>query len=297
MRSPGAEWNKMTHWHRLTPRLVVVAAVCGALDSSIQAQGNPAKFLSVLELSQSGVGPSVAGGRLAPSSEYQASFFYALSKDDHCSATVIGARVLVTAAHCVKDLPGQRMELALANDTFKGECVMSPHYSPSNNSYNFGALNAPDAKNTSADFALCLLDKRVPNIRYESVARLQLGDKVGEQLLVTGYGCAGFAGIARADYRFRVGDTFVNHIPNTNSYYIVADGSAAVCPGDSGGATYREFGSGARVLAGINSRTNQVSTSYISSLTSSAAEAFFAQWEQKHPASICGRGSTDASCS
>lgn len=278
-------------------RLVLAWSSCALIAPSIQAQAEGPRFLSVLELGQTGVGPSVAGGRIASSADYPATFFYALSKDDHCTATLVGARVALTAAHCVKDLPQRQIELRLANATYKGPCVMSPLYTPSDNSYNFTMLAAPDARNTSADFALCLLDKRVPGVRFENVATPQLGDKIGEKLLVTGFGCAGFAGVPRTDYRFREGDTFANVIPIGFSYYIVAEGPAAVCPGDSGGATYRVFGAGARVLAGVNSRTNQLRTSYISSLVSPAAIAFFGEWEKTNPASICGRGSSDASCS
>lgn len=252
------------------------------------------RFSSVLELGQSGTGPSVAGGDEAASTEFPASFWYKLNAFEHCSSTVVGPQVVVTAAHCIQGDP--KIVLSIGGAEYIGDCKSSSRYDRSDNSYNFPRFSAPSEKNTSADLALCRINRRVAGISYDKVVSPGTIDKTGEKLLLSGYGCAGFAGIARTDYKFRIGDTIAHQVPNANSYYIVADGNAAVCPGDSGGATYRVAPGGFRWLAGVNSRTNQIRTSYITSLASAAAHELLKEFEQTYPDSICGRGNQDVAC-
>src|SRR5262245_54831417 len=87
----------------------------GATSSLAQqerATQNPGgiSMKSVEALGQSGTGPKVIGGRPAKSSDWPASF-YSSAEGARCTATLVGPRAMLLAAHCVGDSQEASIEL------------------------------------------------------------------------------------------------------------------------------------------------------------------------------------------
>jgi hypothetical protein len=166
----------------LTHRLLQVACIIGvgvllALDVAAEpvkpqrnADGIAMKW--VAELGQRGVGPELQGGREAKSEDWPASFYSMSGK--RCTATLVGPRTLLLAAHCV----GNRKKAAVTVDRIEyvGPCTHAAEYKDG-------------AGDDSADYALCKLDKEIPDITFETISSNAKRPKLGENLILTGYGC------------------------------------------------------------------------------------------------------------
>lgn len=144
-----------------------------------------------------------------------------------------------------------------------------------------------------------------PGLFFE---RLDLNDnaiKVGATLVLAGFGCVDLENQKEESPPvFRVGSVTVERLPNLNAFWenwIVTvpathGGSSFVCPGDSGGAVYRQRASGARSIVGVVSAVGadkdkpDYKASYLSAMGTPALKAFVAKWSQDQSAtpSICG---------
>src|SRR5260370_6637361 len=80
---------------------------------------------SVEGLGQSGVGPKVIGGQPAKTADWPASFFPTLGSF-RCTATLIGPKALLLAAHCVGD--GQQASIDVLGTTLSGPCTPASGY-------------------------------------------------------------------------------------------------------------------------------------------------------------------------
>ncbi|MGY4348694.1 hypothetical protein ACVWXM_005161 [Bradyrhizobium sp. GM7.3] len=283
----------------LTRCLLHVACMLGlgvpfALDTAAapikperNAEGIALKW--VPELAQSGTGPELQGGREAKSEDWPASFYS--KADKRCTATVVGPRTLLLAAHCVGT---QREAVVTINQVeYFGPCTHSVDYKDG-------------AGDDSADYALCRLNKEISGITFETISLNAKRPKRGEDLLLTGYGCTKKPGPGETkpsggnDGKYRVGRAPVVALPGERSNEpntIVTRDQVAICPGDSGGGAYAPVAS-RRVLVGVNSRVDfDTDESFVSSLSSQSGRVLIDAWLAENEGElICGVNMMNESC-
>jgi hypothetical protein len=254
--------------------LSVLASADDATTRPAQTTGD-VEFHAVADLTpppgvMSGV---LIGGEVVQPADYPASFYTTQDKA-RCTSTMIGPRVLLTAAHCVAD--GGKITLSKAGASFGGRCEHAPGY----------------ASDATADWALCKLEKSVPAVLFETVNQSAALPKKGAKVLLAGFGCTKVGGGGGNDGFYRIGEATVIAEPTATSNDIVAKGDAALCFGDSGGAAFvvatDAKQKGRRVLVSVNSRGNIQDTSYLSATSTRAGRAFFADWLARNQAEACG---------
>lgn len=212
--------------------------------------------------------PALINGRPAIPADWPASV-YISAGGGRCSATLIGYRTLLTAAHCVKD--GGQVIFTINPNRYNAKCKHHPDY----------------AKDKTADWALCLVNREVPGIISEVVLTDPAALKKGATIMLTGYGCTeGPKGTGGNDGVFRIGEAKVSRLPAT-SHDITLNSGAALCFGDSGGAGYA-FQGGVRKVFGVNSRGNISTISYLSATSTGAFGQFARGWANANKVVICG---------
>lgn len=208
--------------------------------------------------------PALIGGTVADPADWPASPWVG-----NCSSTLVGPRVLETAAHCVSN--GGTKSFTIGATRYTATCTHHPSY----------------RGNSTADWALCVLPSPVPNVPYESLAKPDDFEcRVGAKVLWTGYGCTRWGG--QLDGRFRTGEVGIIRCPSGTNYDIVTRGSVALCSGDSGGGGYDVSADGSRRVIGKNSRSNTTDTSYVSSTATQAHYTWAMSWASSKGVQICG---------
>jgi hypothetical protein len=200
------------------------------------------------------------GGRTADPKEFPASV-YASMGGAACTATVVGERVLFIAAHCVDN--GKKASFTVGPNRYTSTCTHAADYK----------------NNSTADWALCLTDKVVTGIPYENLNTDPTAVKVGDEILLTGYGCVRQGGGGGNDGTYRIGEAKVSKVGKGDSAKgdndIVAKNGAALCFGE-------------RVMISINSRGNIRDTSYLSSVSTPRAKGFISIWSAAKGVKLCG---------
>ncbi len=234
-------------------------------------------------------------GRPADPKEFPASV-YAQMGNSRCTATVVGERTLLIAAHCVRD--GGIAKFKAGGVDYSSTCTHSPLYSQAAWSRVKEAIEKgqvsqfTDLVNATADWSLCVVNKPVANIQYEVINQDPDILKEGNELLLTGYGCTQPGGSGGNDGIYRVGEAKIIGLPSGSDNDIVTNGGqpgAALCYGDSGGPAFLINPiDKKRVVVSVNSRGNIATTSYLSSTSTSAFKSFVTSWANKNKQLICG---------
>lgn len=186
----------------------------------------------------------------------------------NCTATLIGPRTVVTAAHCTRS----NARFTIGASRFESSCVTSSQY----------------PRNATADWSICYTNREVPVEFYENLSLSASDVAVGDEVLLSGFGCQQWGG--RLDGQYRVGKARVSRVPSGNNHDIVAGNGATLCSGDSGGPLWSLLPNGDRdKLLGVNSRSDTRVTSYVSSFGTEEGRRLVNAYISRNPGvRICG---------
>lgn len=211
-----------------------------------------------------------------------------------CSATLIGNRSLLTAAHCV-DPARQSASTVTVRATNKAsaaqatssdfidvsEVRMHPSWSPS-------------AQTSPNDIALLLLAAPPTGVSPKPWNSAALSGFAGRPMRVVGYG--------RTDAATSNGGTrravTLNAAAVDSSYIdFGASGVEGICAGDSGGPSLHLFSDGVERLVGVHSYQSSPQCGDGSDVRVDPHAAFIQQWlDEKEPAQCARDGSCQAAC-
>lgn len=194
--------------------------------------------------------------------------------DAYCSATIVGRKVLLTAAHCVRDQTSKTATMTAAEGgkiEYQIACTPHPNF----------------ATDVEADFALCQTDQPLRATRIERVNSDPNLVTSGTRLMLAGFGCRD--PITRVfDGQLSTGNASVDPATRSNSVWTLLSGAAA-CPGDGGGAAFYR-GSGSPdfgPLVGVISRGDGNRATLVSTTSKDVFLRWAKEWQRSHSA-ICG---------
>ena len=188
-----------------------------------------------------------------------------------CSATLIGRKVLLTAAHCTSE--GGSVRFEYKREVFNAVCALAPDYRQ---------------QVGDQDMALCKLDKEYPGA-LASVS--DKGPTLGEEVILIGYGCINPGGGGGNDGILRVGAAPVTRESDEQYYSFHTKGSSALCFGDSGGPSFSMSTPDTHnYVIGVNSRGNIRDLSLLTAVYHPKSREFMTSWAQSGSETllICG---------
>ncbi len=184
------------------------------------------------------------------------------TQDDFCTAVILDAQTILTAAHCLAhtEIPDFRSQMRAFigtsaddrsfgyDENFDLSAVhLNPKYNPK--------ASVTDLENLKHDLAIVKLRKALP---ARSIP-VKLPDAVQEQpldqeFILLGYGTDRLNSTTAADVNawghLRIGHShFATWNPLKNSYTIDQQGTPGICKGDSGGPALRQTSQGYELVA------------------------------------------------
>lgn len=263
-------------------RATLPALIAALTIDQSPAQSSAGEFKSVGDLSKpSDAEASILGGVRPAEPKDWSSIFYTKTNNGFCTGSLVGPRVLLTAAHCIDAT--KRIVLKRSTSDIEGNCDVAKEYA--------------NDLDQSADYALCLLKVPITDIKYERVNFKSGAISEGMTLLLSGFGCQNLADAHSGI--FAIGDATVTAISDTNNL-ISTYGDASVCFGDSGGPAFLTSGSRdgkLRLLVSLNSSGDLTGTSYLASTSANGATRFFDEWKLAHAdVHICSSTDKDNGC-
>ena len=216
--------------------------------------------------------PMLIGGRPASKGEYP-EIVYIHSGNARCSATVIGPKVILTAGHCVADEGSigpvaEIVDFVVDQTVYSAVCKQAPMYRDQTEDH---------------DMALCKVDKRL-SVKPAKISKL--GPKLGEEVVLSGYGCVQAGGGGGNDGILRIGKAKVTKLPQGKDHWFYTQDKSALCFGDSGGPAL--LNKKEHLLIGVNSRGNIKDLSLLTALYTSESIKFFEDFAEEQEVEICG---------
>jgi hypothetical protein len=227
----------------------------------------------------------VKGGTLAKAADYPALFWYVSAEGAKCSASQVGPRVVITAAHCLVTNSNHAYEIDIGIE-LKGEATLRPGKCTISPRFKAETDRAPD-------WALCVLEDVRPVARYEVISLEPV--PAGSIARLAGYGCVSPTNKNVINDLY-VGDVTIE-LPHPTSSPIVIRASrkdVGLCPGDSGGPTFVTAPVGRRQIA-VNSHTI-AEKSILVGFANDEFRSFIEGWMQTNNVAVCGSHAAGAAC-
>ena len=214
----------------------------------------------------------INGAEVTDPSIWPATFIFR-SGAGGCTSTAVGQRVILTAAHCIAD--GATGTVQLGGAAISVRCDHHPEYG---------------VGNSTTDFALCLTGTVMDGILFEVVGSSIAHPRIGDPVILLGYGCVKEGGHDASFGVLHTGAADVVRLPDGSDIDIISRGGAALCFGDSGGATYINLNqSGSRRnIIGVNSRGDISQYSFISATATRSFIDWALEWSGTNSVNICG---------
>jgi hypothetical protein len=278
----------------------VAVVLCAALTPAANSDAGPEIGEAKIEMRQ----PEwrfgeiqIDGGTRQDPQDWKATleFFDAEHAGFRCTATIVAARAVITAAHCLPDAVQAEIKLQ-DDDSITLICRHHPRY---------------HASNLTFDVAMCLADRPIGGgFAYENLD-IELGDvKPAAILYLLGFGCRDVLnpGDPKLGGQLYGGISQVDTLPTDEGGHILTAGGVVICPGDSGGAAYL-INTGAapgeaaippstnpRAIIGVNS--GFLASARVSSIAAftTAVATFVRDWARDNGVEICGVHAGTAGC-
>lgn len=218
--------------------------------------------------------PLVYGGEVVDSNLYPALLWYISPIQKKCSASQIGPRTIITAAHCIKGAADPNTGIAkvfiaqstsdTAENFIEAECLVNSEYS---------------SRREFPDWSFCLLKQAREISQYETIHLNPIPDE--SKILIAGYGCKERGEEQTVINALTIGMAKVRSpVPgNAERFINLYDRRVAACPGDSGGPSFIDKESEGRVMIGINAKSNyRRGQTQVSGFSNDAFSRFYAKW-------------------
>lgn len=150
-----------------------------------------------------------------------------------CTGTLVGPRVLVTAAHCAPN--GSIVKFVVGGKEYSAKLTRSTHFPA-----------------TEHNLAVGLVDKEVSGVEFANIGGKS---SVGLEMAIFGYGCTSGGATTGSD-ALLYGKTIMREV-QAHQVKSKADKGAVICFGDAGGPAY-VFEGNKKLLIGVNSHGNQI---------------------------------------
>ena len=207
--------------------------------------------------------PDLINGRPAEAGEFPEAVYVSFG-NSRCTGSIIGKRVLLSAAHCAGN--GSTGRFQVGQDQYTATCTRHPRY-----------------PGQDVDLLLCKTNREV------NVIPATIGGpvEVDQSITIVGYGCVRPGGGGGNDGVLRVGDARVTGFSN---YDIVSRG-AGLCYGDSGGPAYKKLTdafSEKHIQVSVNSKGNIRNTNYTTRTYIDISKDWMRSWAETNAVDICG---------
>lgn len=213
--------------------------------------------------------PQMIKGAKAVSPEDWPATLIFLTEDSGCTSTLVGNRVVLTAAHCIGN--GESGAVTVGGRRVEVTCDHHTEY-----------------RKGHADFALCLLAGEVSNVPFELISSALAYARLKDAVTLSGYGCLTVGGRDRKFGVLHVGTATVTAVPSGTDFNTETTGGAALCFGDSGGAGYFQLANGVRVIVGVNSQGDADTISRLATTATPLFVNWAMTWAAGHGVRICG---------
>jgi Trypsin len=245
--------------------LILFAQLCSPLASTTALSDDDAITLDMYQVREFGAGlPQIEHGDKQTPANWPATLkycsppnaqkchFYDQPPTISCTATIIGEKVVITAAHCLAK-PTQDALIHFNTGDVRIRCARHSEF---------------NANGLAHDIALCTSDQVLPHVDaeghsflYENLYNGDSWDQTKSTVFLLGYGCRDLTDITKDYGQLYGGIATFDKNPDPNDpdhkYSFRVNGGAVVCEGDSGGAAYLLINdthlTGARSVVGINS--------------------------------------------
>lgn len=247
--------------------------VLAALSTAVFCETTLAFELELPEAAGVGTPQVIGGAQVTDPGDWPATFIFR-GPLGSCTATAVGDRVILTAAHCIEheETGGVR----IGDELVPIQCFHHPGY---------------DNGNQTTDFALCLAQTAMSGFPFEVVSTAIAFPRVGDPVLLLGFGCTEEGGHDGGFGTLFRGTATTVRRPQGENIDTVTQGGAAVCFGDSGGAAYFLLSPNSttrRSVIAVNSRGDISKFSFLSTLATPQFVDWAIEWGNKHGVAICG---------